>query len=403
MWKKLVRALLGVFALTVLGVGGLELAWAQTVPSGEQTRALLARGQYAVGKEHVVLVDSSRATRATKTRQGGFKGAPERTLDAVIWYPAEPRALEALVPGPAPVARAERPFPLVVYSHGFMSFREESTYLSEYLASQGYIVFAANYPLTNYFAPGGPFLHDVIEQPKDVSFILDTLLGWHQDKDSRYFQRIDETRIAAVGVSLGGMTSTLAVYHPTLKDARIDAAVSLAGPAGIFTERFYQHAQVPFMMVGAGADAIVPYASNAATLPARNPGSILVTLKDASHTSFADIASTVFRWMHNPDSAGCAAMMGNVPEKLEFLESVGEDVGIKPFDKVDQPCVEKSLPRAMRPVRHHDLTRLATWLFLESHFASEETKRKERAHFLLSTLATENPDVTVVGPASVSP
>ena len=65
-------------------------------------------------------VDRSRPTDAN----GDFAGAPERTLEATLWYPLE-----------APGAH-----PLLVYSHGFMSRRSENVPLAELMASHGYVV-----------------------------------------------------------------------------------------------------------------------------------------------------------------------------------------------------------------------------------------------------------------------
>ena len=44
---------------------------------------------------------------------------------------------------------------------------------------------------------------------------------------------IDRDRIGAMGLSLGGLTTTLVAFHPTLGDPRIRAAVSIAGPSAM--------------------------------------------------------------------------------------------------------------------------------------------------------------------------
>jgi predicted dienelactone hydrolase len=105
---------------------------------------------------------------------------------------------------------------LVTYSHGFMSFRSNGAYLAKHLASHGYLVAAANFPLTHFGTAGGPQFRDVLNQPGDVSFLIDTLLAWSDDPDSRFAGQIDRQRIGAVRLSLGGMTTMLLAFHPSL-------------------------------------------------------------------------------------------------------------------------------------------------------------------------------------------
>ena len=108
-----------------------------------------------------------------------------------------------------------------------MSTRSEAERNAEHLASHGYVVIAADYPLSNFRAPGGPIVTDAVNQPGDVSFLIDTVTGWSADQ--RPFRgEIDPERIGAAGLSLGGFTTTVATFHPTRRDPRISAAVSIA-------------------------------------------------------------------------------------------------------------------------------------------------------------------------------
>ena len=44
------------------------------------------------------------------------------------------------------------------------------------------------------------------------------------DAEDEFYNQIDFKQIAAVGVSLGGMTSTLVAFHKDIRDPRISAA-----------------------------------------------------------------------------------------------------------------------------------------------------------------------------------
>jgi predicted dienelactone hydrolase len=91
-------------------------------------------GPYAVG-----------FTRRTYTKPSETTGEP-RALDTWIWYPALPgtgSADGAVLPD-APAARAM--LPLVVFSHGSCGFPGQSPFLTETLASWGFVVAVPHHP-----------------------------------------------------------------------------------------------------------------------------------------------------------------------------------------------------------------------------------------------------------------
>lgn len=63
-----------------------------------------------------------------------------------------------------------------------------------FLASHGYTVVAVDYPLTNFFAPGKPKLSDVVNQPGDVSFLIDTMLKRNADASDVLHNTINPKR-----------------------------------------------------------------------------------------------------------------------------------------------------------------------------------------------------------------
>lgn len=362
------------------------------------TPLLLQRGQYDVGEQDFRLVDTNRPTASNSDAPG----ASERILKTTVWYPARRRSLEWLRPSPAPLAPGACPCPLLIYSHGFMSFRSNGAYLAKHLASHGYVVAAPNFPLTHFGAAGGPQFRDVLNQPGDVSFLIDTLLAWSDDPESRFAAGIDRQRIAAAGLSLGGMTTTLLAFHPSLRDTRIRAAVSIAGPSTMFDERFFATAAVPFLMIAGDVDAMVDYSSNAQQLQEHVPEATLVTLRGGSHTGFAGITALLLRWFDNPDSMGCWMLRRKIDEQLTQKKELddlitamgGEAAGIRNVDNA-LPCRGSSLPRALRPQRQQALTKLAVFAFLQSEFHPDVVVRTNYARVLTDSLARENSEVEV--------
>lgn len=378
-----VRHYLG-WAVVVIGLLSLTLIVLlnpqRPVPAGELSQRLYEDRPFEVELELFEIKDTSRPTSAN----GRYTGSPERELKGKLWRPYIKRGTQA------------GPFPLLVYSHGYMSFHQEGTYLAEFMASHGYIVVAVDFPLSNYFAPGGPVLSDVANQPGDVSFIISEVLSRNTQAGDSLMGLVDEQRIGVVGLSLGGMTTELVTFHPTLRDERIKAAVSIAGPSRMFTETFFRGVTVPFMMVAGEQDAIVPYIQNALAIREKDPDSVLVTIKAGSHAGFAGISAILFRWANNPDAFGCSSMKGKVERNdRAFAGLIDEKAGVIKSERTGYCEDYKNLPRAIRPARQQMFTTLAVFSFFESIFSRDKQQQLAMTNYLLQTLSVENTEVKV--------
>jgi predicted dienelactone hydrolase len=375
----------------------LCLALAITTGAAAGSAPQLPAGSYAIGKQDIRLVDSSRGTEA-------YNGNPpqaERVLETSVWYPAQDRPFEWLRPGPGPLDQNACPAPLVIYSHGFMSFRNNGAYIARYLASQGYIVAAADFPLTHFGTPGGPQFTDVVNQPGDVSFIIDSLLDGNDTPTNRFADCLDPTRIGAVGLSLGGMTTTLLVFHPRYRDPRIQTAVSIAGPVALFGADFFATASVPFSMIAGDIDAMVDYRENAMQLRKWLPDATLVTLQGGSHTGFAGMAARLFNWLDNPDSIGCWAMRGRLDDSLQRVHadliSRLQGKNSTTAATVDLlPCRSPELPRALRPKYQQTMTKHAVFALLQRQLHPAPNTRHEYSRLLEGSLSQEYPELEVV-------
>jgi len=144
-----------------------------------------------------------------------WRGAKTHALQTAVWYPADSLAVEkAQWVGPpnaplfalgaaAPNAKlAPGRFPLVVLSHGTGGSAPMLAWLGAALAAHGYIAAAVNHPGNNaleaYTAEGFSLWW---ERAKDLSEVIDYMLA-----DPEFGNRVDATRIAAAGFSLGGYT-----------------------------------------------------------------------------------------------------------------------------------------------------------------------------------------------------
>lgn len=346
------------------------------LPENSKSASLLQHGPYGVGTLNIEFVDTTRTTQSNKD----FEGSPARYLPSTIWYP---------------VMDDNRPSPLVIYSHGFSSMRLGAKYLAQHLASYGFVVVAADYPLTNYNAPGGAMARDIVNQPGDISFLINSMHRLNRDRAHVLFNLINTRTVGLVGRSLGGMVSTMAAYDPKRRDSRINAVVSIAGPTNMFDRNYFKHTRIPFLMIASNTDAIVDYKTNALPVLKNIDQSYLITLESASHTGWAQ-SSRWLRWMSNPDNFGCYIAQRNQKEAGEpWYHLIGSKAeGVIP--NASQPaCSDQEFDKAMNPVEQHWLTTLAVTNFLKMNLFTKKKTQNQARRFLFEAFPTENPKITI--------
>jgi dienelactone hydrolase len=170
----------------------------------------------------VTLVDHSRRVEIPG------QGLVPRTLVTTVRYPAAGTPTAGDLPRAVP-ARAAGPFPLIVFGHGFAVTPKIYARLLRSWARAGYVVAAPVFPLGNADAPGGPNENDLVNQPRDMSFVISQLTAAARPPASFLQGLIDAHEIAVSGQSDGGDTALAAAYNAHDFDRRIGAAVILSG------------------------------------------------------------------------------------------------------------------------------------------------------------------------------
>lgn len=221
------------------------------------------RRPFAVGAHNVTLVDDSRTTPAEPEKD--IAAQPDRTLPVIILYPTDGVALPAndagIVDGidpPSDTTPAGIPagkYPVLVFAHGWEGSGASLVGPASRWASAGYIVVLPTFPLSRYGSGV-----DTVNQPGDISFIIDWL---EENKDSDSVLpggHVDTDRIAVGGHSLGSAT-VFAFENSCCKDPRVKAIVAISGgPQPYATGEYDAQFATPMLLMHGAKDPGVPSA-----------------------------------------------------------------------------------------------------------------------------------------------
>ncbi len=285
-------------------------------PGGPDDPAFAAPGPFDVGVTTLSLPD--RKVEVWYPAADDVTGAPEATYSQLDALPPD---LAALAPGLLPQgvapdvltvtmsdtyrdvpASGSGPFPLVLFSHGFGSFRLDASALARGMASWGFVVAAPDHLERNRAAL---ITGQVVREPsRDVQVLLDTitLVGGA----GGVLEGLTDTElVGAVGHSAGGRAALSALSEP-----QIDVAVgwAAAGRADVPAP------PKPSMNIAARVDVLVPIEEVEATYAGLAAPKRLVVIDGAGHNSFTDLCLAV---RSGTDLIGIAQSIGfQLPESL---------------------------------------------------------------------------------------
>ena len=279
--RRLVALLLSLSLLGACSSTGSDPLAAPTTTTSLGTTTTLAPqpAEFAVGRRTLELVDPSRPTDADPGRNR--PALPDRTLPVLLLYPAAGALVSPTTPADDAVP-ADGTFPLVVFSHGWTASGPVYEGRLQEWARAGYVVAAPTFPLSS--GQGG-VLADYVNQPGDVSFVIDQLTSL--PADDPLAGHVDADAIAAAGHSLGAITTLGVSLNSCCGDDRIDAAVELSGirlpfPGGDFDDL----GQVPFLAVHGAADKTVPVMGSDRLFDEAPGPAYYLRFPDAGHSDY---------------------------------------------------------------------------------------------------------------------
>ncbi|MGY2701837.1 alpha/beta hydrolase family protein [Nocardioides sp. HB32] len=283
-------------------------------------------GPYAVGERTAKLHSGIPVEIWYPARAADVAGKPMGSYDLVDWLPP---FLQALLPPGASVAHpsggvrgalgvpvARGSFPLVVFSHGYAGFRDQSTFLTAALASWGFVVAAPDHPsrdLTRVL--GGPA--GATTDVQDLRATITLMAGKAARGSSAFRDRVDLTRVAALGHSAGGS----AVEKLAAIDRRVDTFIGMAGASVGALDQSVTVPHKPGLLITGSADTVVPLDEMRTAYAAMHSPKRFVVLDNAGHLVFSDICEI------GADQGGLlslAALLGvPIPDNLRPLATDG--------------------------------------------------------------------------------
>jgi predicted dienelactone hydrolase len=235
-----------------------------------------------------------------------------RQLTLEVWYPArlaegqQEHTLytDVLGSGPNDPKRPNTPFqfpgraardaagaagryPLVIVSHGYPGSRLQMSYLTENLASKGYVVVAIDHPESTRADKAG-FASTLLNRRLDDLFVLDTVAAWGAAGSGNFLAGlVDADNTALIGYSMGGygalntagagVSAAAAAYVPggklavnqqgdagyaSQRDARIKAVVAFApwgGAHKVWDDAGLANVRTPLLFISGDQDDVAGY------------------------------------------------------------------------------------------------------------------------------------------------
>jgi len=264
------------------------------VPTAEHA-AFAKTGPYAVGYTTMHLSGGRRVVIWYPAKPHTTNGLPQETIDIASFLSP---ALQAKIPASdrvlyktnayAGATPATKPgnYPLVIFSHGFAGYPEQSVSLTTHLASWGFVVAAPDHVersldgLLGTGAQGVPHMTDLAVLQATTDLVLAAA-----KQPGVLSGLVNPAQIVAAGHSAGAG----AAYQFASADPRVKAWISYsvgfggqAGPAPAAPNK-------PGMVMLGTKDGIIPPAASVTVYNGMHTPKYLVKVGDAGHLVFSDI------------------------------------------------------------------------------------------------------------------
>ena len=303
---------------------------------------LALRGKYQIGVQTIDLLNKNQID--ILNTKDGKEAFYDRPLKVEVWYPSSidttispiinyedvlgiagnperpliPFSFQGRAMRDAKAISSEGAFPLVIVSHGYVGSRFLMTYLTENLASKGFIVVAIDHTESTFSDAAG-FQSTLLNRAKDILFVVDKFANLDAVGGNHFLSgKVDAENTAIIGYSMGGYGALNAAgagysefalnffkgmtggstalesrgtYSDEFKksnDSRIKAVVAFAPwgmERGVWDEEGLKGLKVPTFFIAGSEDDISGYEKGikAIYMGAVNSDRYLLTFDNARH------------------------------------------------------------------------------------------------------------------------
>jgi dienelactone hydrolase len=279
---------------------------------GESSATTAPEASEASGEREAFTVETLSETFVDESRPtddpAGVRAAPTRTLVTDIYVPD-----------------GEGPFPLIVHAHGFNGNPGKFTELLTRWAEAGYVVAAPKFPMTNDLDGGTGVLGDYVNQPADVTLVIDEVLRLAAGDHPALAGRVDEERIGVSGHSLGGATAYGLVFNDCCRDDRVGAVAIMSSVPAPFEGGSYRFTGVPLLLLQLTEDPIIPYEEAEGVYEQATRPRFLLTLDGGTHFEpYEDVPSPFDGVVRDVTVAFWDAYLGANAAAVDRLVDAGE-------------------------------------------------------------------------------
>lgn len=230
---------------------------------------------HAVGVMQVTFVDPSR----TMPGRGPTPASAERELQVTIRYPTEGSASARESADAIAIAG---PRVLVVFAHGFALTDQTYPRFLHDLAAAGFVVADPEFPLSSSALPGPASGADQVNQAADLAFVADRLFD-DATRPRPLAKVVLHDTLGVVGHSDGGVTAAGFAANSCCADARVSAAVILAGAIGRFPGSWFTEAAPPTLVLHGDADEVNPLGSSQGVYASARPPKMFSVVHGGNH------------------------------------------------------------------------------------------------------------------------
>jgi dienelactone hydrolase len=216
-------------------------------------------------------------------------GKPNYVINLLRWFTGSPTApIPAGLPTNLPVtlatdayqnvpASSRGPFPVIMFSHGYGGYPEQSSFLTDHLATWGFVVVAPDHRSRDLHAvisgTTGQGQDDIADLTQALAFVR----TMNADPDGLLSHKLDFSRVASLGHSAGGGAAITFADNPAVR-----TYVALAPSPGTPPKH------KPGMIMQGAADKVVNPAGTKKLYATITGPKRLILIDKAGHNVFDD-------------------------------------------------------------------------------------------------------------------